>query len=126
MPNNDPTVLIVEDELIVRMCAFDALSDSGLQCYEAGDAEEALRTLEEHPSIALLFTHINMPGAMDGIGLAERVHSELPHVEIIVTSGGQTLRDSEIPDNGTFLPKPYRQERLAALVREKLNRSNRA
>ncbi len=102
------------------MCASDALSDSGLHCYEASDADEALRKLEQHPSIALLFTDINMPGEMDGIALAAQVHAQLPHVELIVTSGGQFLRNGELPDHGTFLPKPYQQEQLASLVREKL------
>jgi CheY-like chemotaxis protein len=117
-----PAVLVVEDEALVRMDVLDALGDVGLPCFEAGDAEEALKELEDHPSIALLFTDINMPGTMDGLALAERVHQERPGVEIIVTSGGQQLHEDDLPDHGLFLAKPYQPKRLVALVREKLLR----
>lgn len=120
MTNHSPSILVVEDEALVRLDVLDALSDIGLPCYEAGDAEEALQELEEHPSIAVLFTDINMPGRIDGIGLAERVHLERPEIEIIVTSGGQQILDADLPANGTFLAKPYHPKRLMSLIREKL------
>jgi CheY-like chemotaxis protein len=59
-------VLVVEDEALIRMAAVDALADSGLPSFEAGDAEEALRLLDGHSEISLVFTDINMPGEMDG------------------------------------------------------------
>ncbi len=113
-------VLIVEDEVFIRIVAADILSDCGLPIYEAGCASEALELIAAHPEIALVFTDINMPGDMDGLALAVRVFALWPHIGLIVTSGGQLLRDRDVPDSGVFLPKPYRAADLANLVREKL------
>ena len=117
----DPrAVLIVEDEVFIRIVAADILLDSGVPIYEAGCASEALELIVAHPDIALLFTDINMPGDMDGLALATRVFALWPHIGLIVTSGGQLLRDRDVPDSGVFLPKPYRAADLANLVREKM------
>jgi CheY-like chemotaxis protein len=115
-----PAVLVVEDEALVRMAAVDALADSGLPSFEAGDAEEALRLLDEHSEISLVFTDINMPGEMDGLQLARKVHEARPSVELIVTSGQQRLQDRDLPDHGSFLCKPYGPSQLVALVRQKM------
>ena len=115
-----PTVLIVEDEPITRMAAADAITDTGLETREAGDAKEALQVLDDHSDIGILFTDIDMPGPMDGLGLAEQVHKDWPAVELIVTSGATTVKDSDLPDNGTFISKPYRATRLIEVVKQKL------
>lgn len=115
-----PEVLIVEDEFATRMVAADAISDMGLQVHEASDAKEALGEMDEHPNIGVLFTDIQMPGQMSGLKLAEQVHQDRPDVELIVTSGGLTLEDSDLPDNGTFLSKPYQTSRLVEIVDQKV------
>lgn len=115
-----PAVLIVEDEPMTRMVAADAISDTGMRIREAGDAKEALQILDNHSDIDILFTDIEMPGPMDGLGLAEQVHEDRPDVELIVTSGATKVDDSDLPDNGTFLPKPYRTTRLVEIVKEKV------
>jgi CheY-like chemotaxis protein len=115
-----PAVLIVEDEPFVRMVAADSLGDCGLKTVEAADAGEALDLLEAHPEIELLFTDINMPGKVDGMGLARRAREVRPDVEIIVTSGREQLCDADIPDAGSFLAKPYNPRDLVALVLRKL------
>ena len=115
-----PTVLIVEDEPMTRMAAADAITDAGLETREAGDAKEALQVLDNHSDIGILFTDIDMPGPMDGLGLAEQVHEDWPDVELIVTSGAATVKNSDLPDNGTFISKPYRATRLIEVVKQKL------
>ena len=115
-------VLVVEDEALVRMNAADALADNGIMAWEAGDADEALEVLGQHPRIGLLFTDVNMPGEMNGIGLAHEVSALRPDVKVIVTSGAVTVPDEALPDHGTFLPKPYPTERLVNIVTEKLDR----
>ena len=114
-------VLVVEDEPLVRMVAADALADSGIMAWEAADAGEALHMLDEHPAIGLVFTDINMPGDMDGLHLAHEVHQRRPDVGLIVTSGAKSVSDEELPDSGTFLPKPYPTERLVSIVSAKLD-----
>jgi two-component system, response regulator PdtaR len=114
-------VLVVEDEPMIRMVAADALADRGIMAWEAGDAEEALDALDQHPHIGLVFTDVNMPGEMNGLGLAHQVSLVRPDVELIVTSGAVNISNEELPDNGTFLPKPYPTERLVNIVSEKLD-----
>lgn len=117
-----PAVLIVEDEALVRMMAVDVLSGLCVPIYEAADAEEALRALEEHPQIGVLFTDINMPGVMDGMALAFRVHEMRPQVGVVVTSGRHRLGDADLPDEGRFLAKPYGSQQLLDAVRYQLCR----
>lgn len=113
-------ILVVEDEIFIRIVAVDILSDCGLPIYEAGCASEALDLIAKYPEIALLFTDINMPGEMDGLALAAKVHAMRPNVGLIVTSGGISLSSADLPDSGVFLPKPYRAADLATLVMDKL------
>ena len=116
-----PTVLIVEDEAFIRMEAADVLTDAGCNSLEAGDAEEALMVLDEHPEVSLLFTDINMPGAMDGLVLAKRVMETSPDVALIVTSGKRRIPDADLPDHGVFLPKPYCRSDLVQAVQSQLH-----
>jgi len=67
------SVLVVEDEMFIRMVAVDTLEDRGYVILEAGDAREALEVLEQTPGISLIFTDINMPGDIDGLDLATEV-----------------------------------------------------
>jgi CheY-like chemotaxis protein len=87
------------------MMATDALVDYGFMAWEAGDADEALQALDQHPSIGLMFTDVDMPGGMNGLELAHRVHAQRPDVELVITSGAMTLGSQDLPDHGTFLPK---------------------
>jgi DNA-binding NtrC family response regulator len=114
-------VLVVEDEPMIRMVAADALTDRGIMAWEAGDADEALEVLGQHPRIGVVFTDVNMPGEMNGLGLAHEVTAIRPDVKVIVTSGAVTIADKDLPDSGTFLPKPYPTERLVNIVSEKLD-----
>ena len=110
------SVLVVEDEALVRLLAVDMLEDMGLKTVEAGDADEALFQLAAHPDVDVLFTDVNMPGGMDGVELARRVHKVRPEAGIIVTSGKQYVDLAALPDRGVFLPKPYSRAQLAGLV----------
>lgn len=125
MPSPLPKeVLVVEDEPLIRMVAADALVDRGIMAWEAGDADEALEALEKHPRIGLVFTDVNMPGDMNGLGLAHEVSAARPDVELIVTSGAMSLAPEDLPENGTFLPKPYPPGRLVEIVSKKLDGAN--
>jgi DNA-binding NtrC family response regulator len=121
MPASLPReVLVVEDEPMIRMVAADALADHGIMAWEAGDACEALEVLEQHPRIGVVFTDVNMPGEMDGLGLAHELGSVRPDVKVIVTSGAAAVTAGDLPHEGTFLPKPYPTARLLNLVDAKL------
>ena len=113
-------VLVVEDEPLVRMAAADALADGGIMAWEAAHAREALEILERRPRIGLLFTDVNMPGKMDGLDLAHEVSAIRPDVKVIVTSGAAAVLEENLPQEGTFLAKPYRAEQLVNIITKKL------
>ena len=112
------TVLVVEDEVFVRIVAADMLEESGFKVLEAGDAAEALDLIAAHNEIAILFTDVNMPGEMDGVALAAEVVRRHPEIKVVVTSGRQWIGDQDLPDNGRFLKKPYGRAELTAIVRD--------
>jgi CheY-like chemotaxis protein len=119
-PTSDhhPTVLIVEDEALIRMSTADYLLHCGYRVIEANNADEAVAILTEaHADV--VFTDVNMPGSRDGVGLAQWVHRERPQVKVIVTSG--VVRASEEADkDGPLLQKPYANEELEERIRRLL------
>ena len=82
-----PNVLIVEDEMMLRMRAVDIVEDAGFHSVEAVNADEAMSILKSRSDISLLFTDIQMPGSMDGLKLAHTVHNRWPAIKIILVSG---------------------------------------
>jgi CheY-like chemotaxis protein len=112
------TVLIVDDEDLVRMVGSDILDEGGYRVLEAGNAAEALQCLESETEVVVLFTDVNMPGTPDGLGLARMVNSRWPEVKILVASGNVRPRAGDLPDDGVFLSKPYRADDLLSLVRQ--------
>ena len=101
------TVLIVEDESLVRMMAVDMLEDAGFQVIEAPTGDAAWIILQSRDDIDVLFTDIEMPGSLNGFGLANRVAEHWPHIRLVITSGRCRLTDEDVPDHGRFVPKPY-------------------
>ena len=108
MTEPDPTsvVLVVEDEMVLRMRAVDIVQDAGFVPIEAVSADQALEILESRDDISLLFTDIQMPGSMDGLTLAHAMHTRWPHIKIILVSGQIAVTDVDKPDNSRFFPKP--------------------
>src|SRR3989440_13083620 len=95
-------VLVVEDEMLLRMRAVGMVEDAGLTPVEAVDADEAVAILESRSDIALLFTDIQMPGSMDGLRLAHAVHKRWPPIKIILVSGQLKLTNLDIPVDSCF------------------------
>ena len=108
-------ILLVEDEMLVRWTARDALELSGYEVVEVENATQALEVLAARRDIGVLFTDVNMPGPMDGLALAEVVHAKWPAIRLVVTSG--RALDRGVPDDGAYLRKPYSLEELRAALR---------
>ena len=102
-----PVVLVAEDEELVRLYAADLLTEAGYKVIDVASAEAALEAIAEQPNIRVLFTDIQMPGMLDGIQLARRVHEPWPDVLLLITSGGRQPATAEIADHGHFIAKPY-------------------
>lgn len=100
------TVLVVEDEPLIRLTLIDALEDAGFKVIEAETADEAMDLISEH-TVHLLFTDIQMPGELTGIDLAHVVAERFPNAGIIVASGRLTPDDIDLPASAEFFSKPY-------------------
>lgn len=107
MAYNGITVLVVEDEVLVRIDVTLALEEEGFKVFEVSNADEAIKVLDAHTEIHLMFTDIDMPGSMDGLKLAAAVRDRWPPVKIIITSGHRHLSDDMLPVEGRFFDKPY-------------------
>lgn len=94
------------------MMAVDMLEDVGLTVLEAATADEAWAILEGRSDIGALFTDIEMPGSMNGFGLAARVAERWPHIRLVITSGRCRPAPRDVPDHGEFVPKPYYAEQV--------------
>jgi CheY-like chemotaxis protein len=110
-----PTVLIAEDEFLIREMLKDELEDAGYQVVSVADADQAIRVLESRQDIHLVFTDINMPGSMDGLKLAAFVNDRWPPVHIIVTTG--RAKPVSLPPKALFIPKPYLGSNVVAAMR---------
>ena len=111
-------VLVVEDEMLLRMRAVGMVEDAGYTSVEAVDADEAVAILESRSDIALVFTDIQMPGSMDGLKLAHTVHRRWPPIKIILVSGQLKAANIDIPADSRFFGKPLEGQEMIAEMRD--------
>jgi len=116
------TVLVVEDETMVRMPIAEFLRDCGYNVLEAGDASEAIAAMEAAEQVNLVFSDVRMPGKMDGFGLAEWFEAHYPAVPVLLTSGYNGGRKLPLParTGSRFIPKPYSQTQVARHIADLL------
>jgi two-component system, response regulator PdtaR len=95
-----PVALVVEDEMLLRLHAAGLLEERGFAVLEAANATEALNVLQSRSDVRLLFTDIQMPGALDGMDLVREVHARWPRVLLVIASGRRKPSQAEIPDDG--------------------------
>ena len=119
VPAPPPTILVVEDEILVRTVTAAYLRDCGFDVVEAGNAEEAVRVLEASIRVDIVFSDVNMPGSLDGFGLVQWLRRERPGLKIILTSGAaQAVKDaSDLCAHVPILAKPYDYAALARQLR---------
>ena len=116
-----PVILIVEDELLIRLDAIEMIEAAGFDTLEAANADEAIAILEARLDIHVLFTDIHMPGSMDGVKLAHFVRDRWLPVKIIATSAHARIEGYHLPNGGRFLPKPYSAREVAAHLSDLTN-----
>lgn len=116
----EPLVLVVEDEVLIRMAAADHLRSCGFKVAEAGNAAEAKELILSGLSVQLVFSDITMPGEIDGTGFAQWLHEHAPNVPVILTSGVNSSLDAakQVCANvHELVPKPYDYDRVVAQIR---------
>jgi DNA-binding NtrC family response regulator len=114
--NGRATVLLVEDEALIRFIGTEVLEEAGFEVIEAVNADEAVAILAEQSEVKLLFSDIDMPGTMDGLTLAHVVHERWPDIKLLLTSGKHAIVEEALPDHGRFLPKPWTVNQLIRKV----------
>jgi CheY-like chemotaxis protein len=115
---NGIAVLVVDDEPFLRLDLAEILRQAGFQVEEASNSDEALTKLNggSYPLRALV-TDVQMPGTMNGYGLAKLVHKRFPQAAIVVISGAVRPSLGEMPSNTIFLAKPVIPEHLVCAIR---------
>jgi len=103
-----PTILVVEDDVLVRLVTVEFLEDSGFKVVETSNAADAINVLTTDGPIDVVFSDVQMPGEMDGLGLARWISREKPEVKVLLTSG-------KVPDQPgqPVVAKPYDMEAVA-------------
>lgn len=109
------TVLVVEDELLIRELVAEELVLAGYTALTARDADGAISILEARQDVRLIFTDVDMPGSMDGLKLAAAVRDRWPPIHIIITTG--KVRPLDIPANAIFITKPYLTRDVVAVMK---------
>lgn len=111
-----PTVLVVEDDPLIRMMSAEVLAEAGLTVIEAETVDAALAILEDRAAeVAVIFSDIETPGAHDGIDLARKVRRAWPHVQVVLTSGRRLPAPDDLA-RVRFVGKPYSYWDVADLL----------
>ena len=111
-----PTILVVEDEVLVRMMVGDRLREDGYAVIEAANAHEAITVLRSTTHIDLVLTDISMPGAIDGLGLARLIREEFPSLKVVLASAYYIMHDE--PAAHAFIRKPYNFTEVTQRIRD--------
>lgn len=112
------TVLLVEDEVLIRHFLACELQDAGLEVVEVGNADDALVVLQSRTDIDTVITDINMPGSIDGLRLAYAVRNRWPPIRVVVVSGRRYLTADELPPDALFVRKPFVPSDVITAVRQ--------
>ena len=110
-------VLLVEDEALIAEIIGEALAESGHSVHAVANAQDAIAHLANGARVDLLFTDINLPGELDGIGLAEQVRALNPQLPVLFASGRWwRLEELQKLPNAATLRKPYSPARACEAV----------
>jgi DNA-binding NtrC family response regulator len=126
MPEEQSTVLLVEDEPLIRLFIAELLEDAGFRVVEAANATEALVVLEAGLRVTVLLTDVDMPAGCTGFELAHKVHESWPETEILIMSGRQWPVHGDLPPGAAFLAKPCPNEALVSHVHSAAERTRPA
>jgi two-component system, response regulator PdtaR len=113
-----PTVLVIEDEILVRFEIADALREAGMCVIEARDADEAMEHLGAGKSVDFAFVDVELPGTMNGLEFCAAIERRSPQLKFLLTSG-RIIAEGAM-SVGLFIPKPYNPADVVARVRAAL------
>lgn len=106
------TVLVVEDDPVLRSLATEVFEMEGFAVQSFATADAAWAWLDDGTPPDLLFTDVRMPGRLDGLALARQVRQRFAQLPILVSSGYTGQQYAEREDRALFLPKPWTIDQL--------------
>lgn len=114
------TVLVVEDETLIRLMLAYELESAGFHVVEVGNADDAMTKLLDDQTIGFVVTDVRMPGSIDGLGLVAWMREQAPGVPVIITSGLVLQPDAAAlnPAIVRVVAKPYEVRDIATWLRE--------
>jgi CheY-like chemotaxis protein len=112
------TILVVEDEMLLRLDLAHQLRSAGFDVIVAGSGDEAVSILKAKDDVDLILTDIRMPGEIDGAELSRSVRGQAQHIKVVVLSAYVDTQQ-QLPVDATFR-KPIRIKALLAKLRELL------
>lgn len=115
------TVLLVEDEPLVRRATAELLADEGYRVLEAASFDEAFDRIGTCPDVAAMVTDIGISGAQDGIALTRAVRERCPGVKIVLVSGQTRPGSDQYPPDAIFFTKPYAPSALLTVIRQSID-----
>lgn len=121
-------MLVVEDDFLIRFAVGDHLRHCGYDVLEAENGQEAISLLADGASVDVVFTDVQMPGAVDGFGVVRWLREHRPELPVLVASGHALALElaSKLCDVRSAFAKPYDEARIAAAIGELLADKNRA
>ena len=114
------TVLVVEDEVLIRLVLAETLRDAGYAVVEAANGEEAIAVLASSTALDAVLTDVNMPGSLDGVALGRHVRSTRPGLKVIMVSG-QAAPAAAVDAADAFLSKPCEPGAVLAAIESLLS-----
>lgn len=117
-------ILVVEDEVLIRLMVSDELRDAGYDVIEAYNADEALAVLQSDAHIDLIFSDVRMPGSLDGLDLLAVVKTTFPTLPVILTSGHLQPGIAKTQGATQFLAKPFRLQVVVDAVEKELGKGS--
>jgi CheY-like chemotaxis protein len=114
-----PTVLVVDDEVLVRLVIAEYLRDCGYRVLEASGPEDAVTILQAGVMIDVVFTDLELPGQSSGLELARWIRRRYPAMKVIVSSGVYSAAElaGELCEAGPPIAKPYDSDLVAQRIR---------
>lgn len=119
------TVLLVEDEPIIRMGVADHVRSRGYAVIEAGSGDRAMALIAAGSPVDIIVTDVQMPGQHDGIALALWARQSFPHIKLIIVSGATSgaVAPDLLGEEGLIMPKPYHYDEIVRRIAELLGQA---
>ena len=113
------TVVIVEDEPLVRLTASSLFAEAGITVVEFADGDAAIDYVRDHKGdVAAIFTDVYLPGETDGLELAGIVSEVCPDIAVLVTSGTHSGRPRDLGPRVRYVPKPWHPTEVLRTMRD--------